>query len=177
MKADVSSPAELELIVGKAARDRFAHLDIGGQVAIGRLNSRQCKVVGVFESGGSALESEIWMPRTALTDAFGRRFISSALVRLESPEQAQQTIDYINGPAVQLEARRETDYYQELAKTTREIVVLTSILVGLMSIGAMFAVANTMYAAVDGRRREIAMLRTIGFCAVPSWLPLSSSRS
>ena len=55
------------------------------------------------------------------------------------------------------------DYYHKLAAQTREIVVLTTILVGIMSIGAVFAVANTMYAAVDGRRREIAMLRTIGF--------------
>jgi putative ABC transport system permease protein len=41
--------------------------------------------------------------------------------------------------------------------------VLTTVLVGIMAVGAVFAVANTMYAAVDNRRREIAMLRTLGF--------------
>jgi ABC-type lipoprotein release transport system permease subunit len=156
-------PGALEVIVGQSARDRYANLELGGKVAIGRLANRECTVVGVFSSGGSALESEIWMSRPMLTDLFGRHFTSSALLRLEDPSQAQATISYINGPAVNLEAKPELDYYHELSKTTREIVVLTTILVGIMAIGAMFAVANTMYAAVDSRRREIAMLRTIGF--------------
>lgn len=157
------APGAMEVIVGKAARERYENLQIGGEVPIGRLSNRFCKVVGTFESGGSALESEIWAPLTLLNDAFGRRYMSSALIRMQDPSAAQAAIDYINGPAVNLESKRERDYYKELSKTTREIVVLTTILITIMAIGAMFAVANTMYAAVDGRRREIAMLRTIGF--------------
>jgi putative ABC transport system permease protein len=84
-------------------------------------------------------------------------------VRVSDPRDAQATIDYIQGPVVKLKAKRETDYYADLATKSREIVVLTTILITLMAIGAVFAVANTMYAAVDGRRREIAMLRTLGF--------------
>jgi ABC-type antimicrobial peptide transport system permease subunit len=64
---------------------------------------------------------------------------------------------------VGLNARPETEYYEDLSSKTREIVVLTTILVSIMAGGAVFAVANAMYAAVDGRKREIAMLRTIGF--------------
>ncbi|MCH7632624.1 MAG: FtsX-like permease family protein [Planctomycetes bacterium] len=41
--------------------------------------------------------------------------------------------------------------------------VANQALIAIMVVGAIFAVANTMYAAVDGRKREIAMLRTIGF--------------
>jgi putative ABC transport system permease protein len=156
-------PGSLELIVGKATRERYANLQVGGEVAIGRLANRFCRVVGVFEAGGGALESEIWAPLTLLADSYGRRFTSSALLRLSDPSRAAQAISYINGPAVNLEAKRETDYYKNLAQKTQEIVVLTTLLVGVMGIGAVFAVANTMYAAVDGRRREIAMLRTIGF--------------
>jgi len=84
-------------------------------------------------------------------------------LRLTDPSGAPQAIAYINGPVVQLEAKTEPEYYKDLSAKTREIVVLTTILVGIMAVGAVFAVANTMYAAVDGRRREIAMLRTIGF--------------
>lgn len=156
-------PGALEVIVGKAARERYANLEIGGQIAIGRLSSRVCTVVGVFEAGGGALESEIWAPYTLVTDSYARRFTSSAVLRLADPGTAEQAISYINGPSVNLEARTELDYYRKLAEKTREIVVLTTVLVGIMAIGAVFAVANTMYAAVDGRRREIAMLRTIGF--------------
>ena len=62
-----------------------------------------------------------------------------------------------------LESRTETAYYDSLSSKQREIVWLTTVLIGIMAVGATFAVANTMYAAVDGRKREIAMLRTIGF--------------
>jgi len=156
-------PGALEVIVGRAARDRYRNLELGGEIPLGRLGHRTCRVVGVFEARGGAFESEIWAPLTLLFDAYARRFVSSAALRLEDPAAAQAAVAYVNGPAVNLEARLETDYYRELSAKTREIVVLTTILVGIMGVGAAFAVANTMYAAVDGRRREIAMLRTIGF--------------
>ncbi len=156
-------PGLLEVVVGKAAQERYTGLDVGGEVVIGRLGNRPFTVVGVFDAGGSAIESEIWAPRTAVADSYNRRFTTSALLRLANAEAIQPAIDYIRSPAVNLDAKRETAYYAELAAKTREIVFLTTILVGIMAIGAMFAVANTMYAAVDSRRREIAMLRTIGF--------------
>ena len=153
----------MEMIVGKAARERYANLEPGGRLEMGRLANRVFTVVGAFEAGGGAMESEIWAPRTMLEDAFNRRFLSSVVVRLADPAAARATIDYVNGPAVELDAQLETKYYDELSTKTREIVFLTTVLVGIMAIGAIFAVANTMYAAVDGRKREIAMLRTIGF--------------
>ncbi len=155
--------ATMEIIVGRAARERYANLEIGGRLEMGRLSNRVFTVVGVFEAGGGAMESEVWAPRTMLEDAFNRRFLSSVVVRLENPAAAKPTIEYLNGPAVELDAKLETNYYNELSTKTQEIVFLTTVLIGIMAIGAIFAVANTMYAAVDGRKREIAMLRTIGF--------------
>lgn len=156
-------PGQLEVIVGKAARDRFENLQIGGELEMGRQGNRTFKVVGVFDTDGGAFDSEIWSGRTQISDSFNRRFTSSAVIRLDNPAAAKDAIEYINGPAVALDSKRETDYYRDLSKKTRDIVQLTTALIAIMSIGAAFAVANTMYAAVDGRRREIAMLRTIGF--------------
>lgn len=153
----------LEVVVGKAARSRYADLDIGQALSLGRLGNRAFKVVGIFEAGGAAVESEIWAPRTILADVYNRRLISSALIHLADGASAQGAIDYINGPAVNLGAKLETQYYDELSAKTREIVALTTVLISIMALGAAFAVANTMYAAVDGRRGEIAMLRAIGF--------------
>ena len=36
-----------------------------------------------------------------------------------------------------------------------------------MALGALFAAVNTLYSAVDARRREIATLRAIGFGGFP----------
>lgn len=152
-----------EVIVGRTAKDRFVDLNVGGHVLMGRASNQSYEVVGVFEARGSALESEVWAGRTILCDSYLRRFSSSIVLRLESPGQMKATLDYIEGPVVRMRAKSEIDYYSELASKSRDIVVLTSILIAMMAIGAVFAVANTMYAAVDGRRREIAMLRTLGF--------------
>lgn len=156
-------PGQMEIVVGKAARDRYQNLQVGGRVPLGRLANREFTVVGIFESAGSALESEVWAPRSILSDVYMRRLISSAVLHIANPADVPAALAYVNGPTVQLDARRETDYYKDLSSKTREIVVLTTILITIMSAGAAFAVANTMHAAVDGRRREIAMLRTIGF--------------
>ena len=40
---------------------------------------------------------------------------------------------------------------------------IAGILVAFMCVAAVFSIANTMFSAVAGRTREIAMLRTIGF--------------
>ncbi len=152
-----------EIIVGRAASQRYANLSLGGETSLGRLANRTFKVVGIYEASGGAIESEIWGGRTVLADAYARNVMSSALVRLSDAADVDAAIAYIKSPAVELEAKREPDYYRDLSKTTRDIVGVTTILIGIMAIGAIFAVANTMYATVDRRQRELAMLRTLGF--------------
>jgi len=153
----------MEILVGKAASQRYAGLGLEAGVELGRIANRTYKVVGIFEAAGGALESEIWAPRTSISDSYIRRFASSVIARLTDPSQTEPALKYLNGPAVRLKAKTEPEYYRDLSTKTREIVALTTILIILMGLGAVFAVANTMYAAVDGRKREIAMLRTIGF--------------
>jgi putative ABC transport system permease protein len=153
----------LEAIAGTAAADSFAGLRIGDEIVLGRHGQRTFRIVGKFAAAGSAFESEVWTPRSVLADAYWRRFASSVCLRLTDPAAATEAIAFADGPSVKLEGRRETQYYDELASKTRELVFLATVLVSIMGVGAIFAVANTMYAAVDGRRREIAMLRTIGF--------------
>ena len=98
-----------------------------------------------------------------LADSYQTTVMSSVCLRLADEKAGPEALAYINGSTVQLDGQLETKYYESLATTTRDIVWLTSVLIGIMAVGAVFAVANTMYAAVDGRRREIAMLRAIGF--------------
>jgi len=153
----------LEAVVGQAAHDRYEGIEIGDEVQLGRFGNRKFTIVGIFAAGGGAFEGEIWAPRTILSDVYFRSFTSSVCVRMNSPELVPAGVAHINGPSVRLDAKPELKYYDGLAKTTRDIIALTSILIAIMAIGAMFAVANTMYSAVDNRRRELAMLRTIGF--------------
>ena len=130
---------------------------------MGRVGHHSYKVVGVFESNGSSMESEVLARRSMITNSFNRDFVSSIVIRLHDDSHAAAAAAYIESPAVALDGRSEPKYFSDLSTRMLEIVKLTSVLVAIMAIGAAFAVANTMYAAVDGRRREIAMLRTLGF--------------
>lgn len=157
------SDGAAEIIVGKAASQRYENLQVGKKIELGRTSTTMCEVVGIFEADGSAFESEVWTSRGVLSNLYGRTFVSSAVLRLADNASPDAAIAYIRGPAVNMAAKLETAYYEELSSKSTQIVALTSILIAIMAAGAVFAVANTMYAAVDGRRREIAMLRTIGF--------------
>ena len=62
-----------------------------------------------------------------------------------------------------LRADFEVKYYSEQTATAMPIKILGNFLATAMSIGAIFAAMNTMYASVGSRTREIGTLRVLGF--------------
>ena len=57
----------------------------------------------------------------------------------------------------------EADYFAAQTKTAAPIQMLGAALAGIMSVGAVFAAMNTLYASVAARAREIGTLRVLGF--------------
>lgn len=157
------SLAEREVIVGLAASKQFAGLKIGDVVNIGYGGDRGYKVAGYFSADGGPMESEIWGYLPSLMNAYNRTMYSSVSLRLAPGSSVQETIKQIEGPAIQLSGKTEKEYWQEQTKLMQIYIAITGILVMVMALAAIFAIANTMYAVVAGRTREIAMLRTIGF--------------
>src|SRR6266581_1387045 len=62
-----------------------------------------------------------------------------------------------------LHADLEVHYYAAQTKTALPFRFLGNFLAVAMSIGAIFAAMNTMYASVGARTREIGTLRVLGF--------------
>src|SRR5205807_5209660 len=62
-----------------------------------------------------------------------------------------------------LRADSEVKYYSAQTMTAMPIKILGNFLAVAMSIGAIFAAMNTMYASVGARTREIGTLRVLGF--------------
>jgi putative ABC transport system permease protein len=60
-------------------------------------------------------------------------------------------------------ARPETEYYAEQTRTATPIRILGDFLATMMSIGAVFAAMNTMYASIGARIREVGTLRVLGY--------------
>jgi len=152
-----------ELIVGRAAQQQFAGLDLGAVVKFG---SSDWKVVGVFEDGGSVSESELWCDIKVLQNAYKRgNSYQSVRVRLTAPAAIEGFKAALAAdPRLNVSASSEAEYYagqsRDLARFIRIVGYPLAI---LMAIGAVFGALNTMYASVAARAREIATLRAMGF--------------
>jgi putative ABC transport system permease protein len=159
-----AKPGSDECVVGRAIRGRFKGLDLGQQFELRK--NRQLKVVGIFESGGSAFESEIWANVDSVRSAFGRDgIVSSVRARLTDAAQlAAFKASIESNRQLGLEVQRESEYYEKQSEgTSLFITTLGTIVAFFFAIGAMIGAMITMYSAVANRKREIGTLRALGF--------------
>jgi putative ABC transport system permease protein len=159
-------PAVAELVVGKSAQRLYKGLDIGAQII---LRGITWTVVGSFESGGSARESELIADARTLDSVYRRanhvQSVQSVLVVLESGAAFQTFQDSIStNPRLQVDVATERDFGTQQSVTLgRLLSIIAYVVGGIMAVGAIFGALNTMYCAVSMRSREIATLRAIGF--------------
>lgn len=157
-------PGLAELIIGSNAITSYEGFVLGGTI---RFGGGIWKVVGVFEAGGSAFDSEMWCDANVLSEVYKRptNVFQSVTVRLESPGALARFKDALTSdPRLAVRVDRETDYYRAQARTLTDLIRILGFLVALvMAVGAVFAALNTMYAAVAERSREIATMRALGF--------------
>jgi putative ABC transport system permease protein len=151
-----------EVVVSKSLRQRFAHANLGDSMEFGK---GSWKVVGVFDAGGSAYESEVWGDVNQMASDFDRQGgFSSAYLRATDPIAADALKNRVgDDQRLKLEGVLETDYYAKQTSSGGPIKVIGIVVAFIMAIGSIFAAMNTMYAAVAYRGREIATLRVIGF--------------
>ncbi len=155
------TPGRRELVVSRRLAARFENFEIGSRVKFG---SRDLLVVGVHEAGNSAFDSEVWMDADECRAMFDRENYSSVLVRVAESTSAADLIKRIEGnKQLPVRALRETEYYAAQTQTAKPIKALGGFLAVMMSVGAVFAAMNTMYASVGARTREIGTLRVLGF--------------
>lgn len=160
-----SWPEEGEVLIGKLVATklgrRTADLIPGSQI---QFEGRSWQVAGRFAAGGSALESEIWCPVEELQGVLKRQDLSLVALTVrdfaaigDTQEFCKERID------LEWEATRESDYYASLQKHYGPVRMVAWAIVALVTGAGIFAGLNTMYGAVLGRVRELAMLQTLGF--------------
>ncbi|HEX6824141.1 MAG TPA: ABC transporter permease [Candidatus Sulfotelmatobacter sp.] len=155
-------PGQREVVVSKSVRDRFAQANIGDSMQFGK---GSWKVVGVFDAGGSAYESEVWGDVNQMASDFDRQGgFASAYLRATDPVSAEALKNRVSDDQrLKLEGMLENEYYAKQTRSGTPIKVIGWVVGVIMAIGSIFAAMNTMYAAVAYRGREIATLRVIGF--------------
>jgi len=160
----MATPGSDELVVGKKLVGRFKDMEIGKTVELrkGRLG----KIVGIFGSDGSSYESEIWGDLDYVRGSFGRDgVVQSIRAKLTSAAAYEGFEAFVEqDKRLGLEAMGEPDYYRKQSEGTSIFInALGFIIAVFFSIGAMIGASITMYGAVAHRRREIGVLRALGF--------------
>ena len=154
-------PGHRETVVSRTMAKRFANCGIGQKFKTG---GHELTVVGWFDAGNSAFDSEMWMDADEARSIFDRENFSSILVRVGDTNAAAALSKRIESDKrLPLLAELETKYYAAQTMTAVPIKFFGDLLAIAMSVGAVFAAMNTMYASVGARTREIGTLRVLGF--------------
>lgn len=151
-----------EVVVGRglfAVRDGT---DLGDKISFGR---GDWEVVGIFDAGKSAFNSEVWAPGSLANSDLGRGSTrSSVLVRAQDAVAAKALVSRVSDDQrLLLEAKFERDYYAAQMTSAAPVQTLGILVSAIMAIGSCFAAMNTMYTAVARRNREIGVLQMLGF--------------
>ncbi|MGH7326695.1 MAG: ABC transporter permease, partial [Candidatus Rokuibacteriota bacterium] len=118
-------PGQTELVVGRNVAGAYLGLELGKTV---RFGGGTWTVVGVFDAGGTAFDSELWCDANVLKQVYQRpqNLFQSATVRLTSPEALTTFKDALTAdPRVTVQVDREVEYY---AKQSRQLTTLITVL-------------------------------------------------
>jgi ABC-type antimicrobial peptide transport system permease subunit len=167
------TPGSNEAVLGVGLARRLQDVGLGQTVTVGR---NTWHIVGLFEAGGSSLESELWMDGDLLQNTFHRDDVFQSVLFLAagSAREAAKQLNVLTETDLRLraiQALTEKEYYEKQAKLMADVItILGGILTAIMSAGAIAGAMNTMYAAVSQRRREIGCLLSMGFTPAAVWL-------
>jgi ABC-type antimicrobial peptide transport system permease subunit len=149
-----------EATMGRAVAGRLG-LTLGDTL---RFEGVPWAMVGVLDAGGRVYDQEIWVDLDELAAAANRLSYSSYTVVARDTAVIPALIEGVNeGRRYPMAAQRAGTFYARTGGMQVFMAYLGTFISIIVAIGAGFAGMNTMYAAVAGRRREIGVLRALGY--------------
>ncbi len=150
-----------EILLGRLVPQTLGAVGLGSEIAI---DGRPHRVVGVLGAEGQLFESELWLPLEDLRGKSGDREASAVVLRAAGPAAAHALVDALEKSRnVSVSAKTEPEYYAQMQRVSTAFVYLANLIGGLLGLGAVVAGANTMYATMSRRIREMGTLRALGF--------------
>jgi putative ABC transport system permease protein len=159
-------PGLRELIASNYCAREYKDFGVGDKRV---MQGGEWLVVGNFELGRTGGNCVAYADANTLLSAFGRDTYNEVNVMLQSPAAFTALTDAIKAnPVLHLEARREAELVAAGMQQLNGILNFVAYFVGaILAVAATIGAANSLYAVVDGRRRELATLRAVGFAGLP----------
>jgi putative ABC transport system permease protein len=151
-----------ELVVGANIPMRFENCELGSKIKIGK---NYWTIVGIFDSGGSGFDSQLWGDLDLIMKEYYRPSFQSITMKLSNPAKFKQ-VKYMleHDPRVEVTVEREQDFFKTQSEMVIGLIsVLGTLITVIISVGAVFSTLNTMYSSVASRVREVATMLALGF--------------
>ncbi len=155
-------PGVSEVIAGRLISEKFQNCRVGDKV---RMGGRDWDVVGIFEAGGTAFESELWGDAAQTMDAIRRPSYSSVTVSLRDAAEIEGLRSRLESdPRFNVQVKSERVFYTEQSRNLTLFIYILGIFVTVVfSLAAILAAMLTMFATIGARTAEIGTLRALGF--------------
>ncbi|MGH8201151.1 MAG: ABC transporter permease [Steroidobacteraceae bacterium] len=126
-------------------------------------------VVGRFDQGQGEEGCLVYADAGSAFAAFRRDSYNQVTVMLQSAGDYSEFQNAVRADLMLgVEAMRESQVIEAQYKRFNGILYFAAYFVGVvMALGATLGAANSLYAIIDGRRRELATLRAVGFGSGP----------
>jgi hypothetical protein len=138
-------------------------LEPGDVLTIG---PRDWVVVGIMRGAQTTFGSEVWVKRQKVGEIFNKENLYTSIVlRAETPAGASELAERISRDfkKAAVSAQTEPDYFAKMAEANQALLGSIYFVAGIMALGGVFGVMNTMFAAIRQRASDIAVLRILGF--------------
>jgi putative ABC transport system permease protein len=159
-------PGMRELIASNLCVRKYADFTLGDKRV---MRGGDWQIVGNFDLGQANGLCVVFGDADVVLGAFSRESYNQINVMLQSVgtfDALKSAID--SNPRMHVELKHQAQMVEEGTKQLNNILNFVSYFVGcIMAVAATLGAANSLYAAVDGRRRELATLRALGFRGGP----------
>ena len=161
--------AQIEAVVGEALAREIGKergkesLEAGDVLTIG---PREWVVVGIMRGPEMTFGSEVWAKRQKVGEVFNKdNMYTSVVLRARSPAVARELAERLSRDFKKLavSAQTESDYFARMSSANQQLLDSIYFVAGVMALGGVFGVMNTMFAAIRQRTKDIGTLRVLGF--------------
>ena len=172
-----TSPPLIQVVLGEGVARELGRSRSAEELATARnperldiadtfmLRDRKWIVVGVLDSAGLTFNSEIWVKRSLAASLFGKDIYTTLVLQTKDAEAAARLKDFLakDYKKAAVNAQLETEYYKSLSETNAQFAWAIGFIAVVMSVGGIFGVMNTMFAAISQRTGDIGVLRLLGY--------------